>query len=264
MIKRIFLLLLALALLPLCGCAALLEREYSAVAPHSATYWESEAAGILRAQTYQDVVNDLLFLITSQTEDGIIRLLGNESWDDPTSVAERACTEVEQETPLGAYAVEYITYSCTQSRNYSEISVHIVYRRTLDQQRAIVNATGMYAISDLLTAAIERGESELAVRVSYFNTDRRSVVSTVAALFGASWGEADAQDQASSDSAVPSDDAAELPPFPTLAHDGYEVIFYPNTDEAGIVEVLWDSETLAERAQEADFSETSQNSENRD
>ncbi len=253
--KRFSLFLLALSLLPLCGCAGLLEREYSAVAPHSATYWESEAAGILRAQTYQDVVNDLLFLVTSQTEDGTIRLLGNESWDDSTSVAERACTEVEQETPLGAYAVEYITYSCTQSRNYSEISLHIVYRRTLEQQRAIVNATGMYAISDLLTAAIERGESELAVRVSYFNTDRRSVISTVAEVFGTSWGEAEGETP---------DDTAELPSLPTLAHDGYEVIFYPDTDEAGIVEVLWDSETLARRATEAVFSETSQNGENGD
>ena len=242
------------SLLPLCGCSGLLEREYSAVAPHSATYWESEAAGILRAQTYQDVVNDLLFLVTSQTEDGTIRLLGNESLDDPTSVAERACTEVEQETPLGAYAVEYITYSCAQLRNYSEISVHIVYRRTLEQQRAIVNATGMYAISDLLTAAIGRGESELAVRVSYFNTDRRSVISTVAEVFGMPWGESDAPEGTS-------DETQELP---TLAHDGYEVLFYPNTDEAGIVEVLWDSETLARRASEAVFSETSQNGENRD
>lgn len=258
--KRIGHILLALSLLlTLCGCAALLEREYSSVAPHSATYWESEAAGILRAATHQDVVNDLLLLVTTQTEDGTIRLHADESWDDPTSVAERACTEVEQETPLGAYAVEYITYSCAQYRNYAEISVHIVYRRTLEQQRAIVNATGMYAISDLLAAAIERGEKELAVRVSYFNTDRRSVVAAAAQAFGMPWGTEDA-----AEGAEPAPDGEEMPPFPTLARDGFEVIFYPDTDEAGIVEVLWDSEVLAARAEEAAFSESLQNGENGD
>ena len=46
--------------LSLTGCSALLERNYATVEPHSSKFWESEAAGTLRAENYQDIVNDLL------------------------------------------------------------------------------------------------------------------------------------------------------------------------------------------------------------
>ena len=51
---------LCAVLLLLTGCASLLERTYTSVEPHSSKFWESEAAGTLRAENYQDIVNDLL------------------------------------------------------------------------------------------------------------------------------------------------------------------------------------------------------------
>ena len=54
--------------LSLTGCSALLERNYATVEPHSSKFWESEAAGTLRAENYQDIVNDLLILIGQHTE----------------------------------------------------------------------------------------------------------------------------------------------------------------------------------------------------
>ena len=65
------------ALLSLClltGCASLLEREYSTVEPHSSKFWESEAAGTLRAENYQDIVNDLLLAIGQHRESVTLRL----------------------------------------------------------------------------------------------------------------------------------------------------------------------------------------------
>ena len=59
------LMLLVVFVCLLTGCASLLEREYSTSEPHSSKFWESEAAGTLRAENYQDVVNDLLLLIAS-------------------------------------------------------------------------------------------------------------------------------------------------------------------------------------------------------
>ena len=64
--RKICVLLLALCLLT--GCSALLERTYSTAEPHSSKFWESEAAGTLRAENHQDVVNDLLLLIGQHTE----------------------------------------------------------------------------------------------------------------------------------------------------------------------------------------------------
>ena len=119
--------------LSLTGCSALLERNYATVEPHSSKFWESEAAGTLRAENYQDIVNDLLILIGQHTESATVRLY---NYEDDLTVAdtlEQATTEVQQETPMGAYAVEYITASSRSQRGYYEISIQVSYRRTAEQ-----------------------------------------------------------------------------------------------------------------------------------
>lgn len=143
--------------LSLTGCSALLERNYATVEPHSSKFWESEAAGTLRAENYQDIVNDLLILIGQHTESATVRLY---NYEDDLTVAdtlEQATTEVQQETPMGAYAVEYITASSRSQRGYYEISIQVSYRRTAEQIQAVVNATSTEALSALLEAALDEG-----------------------------------------------------------------------------------------------------------
>ena len=128
MLKRHFPLLLALCLLT--GCSALLERTYSTAEPHSSKFWESEAAGTLRAENHQDVVNDLLLLVGQHRETATLRLYDFESDLAVADTLERAAAEVQQETPMGAYAVEYITTSSHAQRGYYEVAVRVGYRRT--------------------------------------------------------------------------------------------------------------------------------------
>ena len=81
------------------------------MASHSSKLWESEAAGTLRAENHQDIVNDLLILIGQHTESAVLRLYGFEDDQAAMEQMDQAMLEVQQETPLGAYAVEYITAS---------------------------------------------------------------------------------------------------------------------------------------------------------
>ena len=100
------------ALLRLClltGCGSLLERSYSTSEPHSSKYWESGAAGTLRAENDQDIVNDLLILIGQHTESAALRLYNFPDDQAAAEAMESAALEVQQETPLGAYAVDDIT-----------------------------------------------------------------------------------------------------------------------------------------------------------
>ena len=93
--------LLALCFL-LTGCASLLDREYSTAEPHSNKFWESEATGTLRAENYQDIVNDLMLLIGRHTDQAVIRFY---SYNDGVSVAdalEKAAAAVQHETALGS------------------------------------------------------------------------------------------------------------------------------------------------------------------
>lgn len=166
---RILALLAAMCLLT--GCAPLLEREYSTSEPHSSKFWESDAAGTLRAENHQDVVNDLLLLIGEYRDTATLRLY---HFEDDVSVAdtlEQAAVEIQQETPLGAYAVEYITSSFKEQRGYYEVQIQIGYRRTEEQLERIVSATAPEAIYSLLNAALDSGQRELAVRIGYWGMD---------------------------------------------------------------------------------------------
>ena len=179
---------LLLALLLLTGCTPLLEREYSTTEPHSSKFWESEAAGTLRAENYQDIVNDILLLIAQHTDDATVRLY---DFEDDVSVAdtlERAAVEIQQQTPLGAYAVSYITTSSQAQRGYYEIAVKIGYRRTAEQIQSVVNATRPEAVSSLLEAALNDGRTELAVRIGYWGQNGQSDIESAVARIREEWG----------------------------------------------------------------------------
>ena len=121
-----------------CGGNVVLERSYSVSTPHSEVYWENEGADTLRADSYQDLVNALLLLLGEHSEEGVVRIYSEE---DAAAMAEQACKEVQEETALGAYLLDYISYTDTQERAYYEMHVRLGYRRTAEEQAGIVTAT---------------------------------------------------------------------------------------------------------------------------
>lgn len=219
--KRCCILLLALCLLA--GCTPLLEREYSTVEPHSSKFWESEAAGTLRAENYQDIVNDLLILIGQHTEAATLWLYNVENKLRVADMLERATVEVQQETPMGAYAVEYITSSSQSQRGYYEIELRIGYRRTAEQIQAVVNATSPEALYTLLDAALEEERTELAVRIGYWNQENGQ-----------------AQVDAALNRVREERGLLERPMWP--------VLYYPADGPVGLIEFLLDQEVEPEEA----------------
>ena len=190
--KRI--LLLAAALCLLCsGCGGgLLEREWSSVTPHSAGYWENGDKDTLRADSYQDAVNAILMLVANHAERGVVRCyFGSDA--EYAELAAEACNEVQQETDLGAYLLDYITYAGTDERGFYELTLSFGYRRTA-----------------------EEGADRLVVRVSYLSTDRAGVEQMVRDVQEEKDGGRDAG----------------------MLAAPWQVSFYPDTDEPGIVEIL--------------------------
>ena len=202
--------LLLVGVLLLTGCSSFLHREYSVVEPHASSYYEDE--DILRAENYQDMVNDLLMLVSQREETGAIWFYDSTGTADAALIIEQACREVQTETPLGAYAVEYLTYTIdTTPRNYAAIDLTIGYRRSAAQMDAIVHTTSISALSNLLTAAAEKQAAELTVQLSYFDNQQQEVRSIVAAV---------EQD------------------FGGQNRDPWQVNFYPESGDAGIIEII--------------------------
>lgn len=180
--KRMGLIALSVCLL-LTGCASLLERTYNTSEPHSSRLWESEAAGTLRAETYQDLVNDLMILVGQHAEEATLRLY-NFNEQTAISTMEQAALEVRQDSALGSYAVDYITYTGQAQRGYYELALQIGYRRTAEQVQALVSATGSEALYSLLEAALRGERTELVIRIGYWEAenDRTKVDETIAQL----------------------------------------------------------------------------------
>lgn len=208
--KKSVLCLILTAMLCLSGCGSFLEREYSMVEPHSSTYYESENRSVLRAESYQDLVNDLLVLIGNHAEEGTIFYYG--TGDIPAAeAAEQACREVQQETPMGAYAVDYLTYTMDdEPRNYTAIFLTLGYRRSAEQINGIVHISGVTALYDLLMAAAQDGAEELVVRVGYFDHEADAVRATVQQV------------------------QREL----GRAQENWQVNFYPDAANAGMIEII--------------------------
>ena len=153
----------------LSGCAALLERDYSSVTPHNAAPATEGNPSTLRADSYQELVNALIYFVTGGMEEGTVRLYTNTE-NVETYLAD-ACLEVIQEDPLGAYCVEFIKYTVDPVVTYSEADLHITYRRTREQVASIVQATGVTAIRGELESALSSFASERVLRISYFEED---------------------------------------------------------------------------------------------
>ena len=208
--KRAVILLLALLMcLGTTGCS-MLERSYTSVQPHSSSYYESEDKSVLRAETYQDLVNDLLVLVGEGAEEGTIWLYAVEDMGDVQQVVDAACQEVQNETPMGSYAVEYMTYTISDTnRNYIDLQLTISYRRSPEQMGRLVNVTGVTALRDLLAAAAENGASEMAVQLANFYSDAAAIYAIVEEV-------AAAQERGAE----------------------WQVQFYPDEARAGIVEIV--------------------------
>lgn len=207
--KKLSALALLMALLLTCTGCSLLEREWYEVTPHSSAFYEGEGRDVLRADTYQDLVNDILLLVGNHSEEGTIWLYYAQEGLDAGEAAEKACREVEEDTPMGAYAVSYIQYTVDDTaRNYSEIAVTIGYQRTEQQIVDVAHATNVAALEDLLTEAAQSGKAELAVQFSSYEGTAQQVQQIVNRVQSA---------QNSS---------------------GWTVNYYPNATNIGVVEIL--------------------------
>jgi hypothetical protein len=209
-LKRRILALAGAICLLLSGCSSPLDREYSTVTEHTSKYWENGSADTLRAENYQDIVNDLMLLIGRHTENASLRLY---NYGDSATVADtldKATTEAQQQTALGSYAVEYITSGSLSRHGYYEIAIHISYRRTAEQVRNIVNASSISAIGDLLNQAANTQQKSLTVRIGYWTSESRDAVEKTMARI---------QKARKINPAAP-----------------WKVIYYPATGDAGILE----------------------------
>lgn len=169
--KRILALLLPCALL-FSGCASMLERSYVSSASHM-DYSVTEDASILRAETYQGLVNSILYFVNAHENAGTIRLY-NYTGDVETDLA-NACDEVLYEDPLGAYAARSIRYDSTRILTYYEVSLRITYSQSAESVDAIRDVVGTSGLRQELAHMVSERQERGVFLLTYFSGDSAEV-----------------------------------------------------------------------------------------
>lgn len=169
--------LLALGLataLTLSGCTAMLERSYVSSTTHL-DYSVTEDASILRVESYQGLVNALLYFVSQHSTTGTLRLYNYTG--DVEADLESACNEVMTEDPLGVFSVRSMKYDSTRILTYYEVELRIVYSRSAQVVSSIQSVSGQAGLRGQLTRAITTRQAQSVSRVSYFTGDAAAVES---------------------------------------------------------------------------------------
>lgn len=159
-------------LLALSGCSSMLERGYESSAAH-VDYSVSEDSSGLRAETYQGLVNAILYYINEHATSGTVRLY-NYTGDVEADLA-NARDEVLNEDPLGAYAVRSLDYDSTRILTYYEVNLRIVYAHSAEDIAAIRAVNGTSGLRQELTAMVAQARTRTVLRVSYFSGDAQYI-----------------------------------------------------------------------------------------
>lgn len=170
--KRTVIILALAAAVALSGCTAMLERSYGSSTPH-VDYSITEDPSILRAESYQALVNSILYFVGEHVERGTVRLYnytGNVESD-----LHAACSEVMTQDPLGAYAVAALNHESTRILSYYEVELRITYRRSAQEVAAILPVSGQTGLSDQLFDLVSEQRDALTLRTSYYTGDSLQV-----------------------------------------------------------------------------------------
>ena len=164
--KRIFAMVLAIAVLT--GCTPFHRSSYVSVKPHDEDYQVAVDSSALTVSGYLSLKNAILGLVEDAVEEGVIRA---ESYSgDLSQDLSSAVYEVSRGDPLGAFAVDYMTYDFSQIVSYYEIHIHTTYQRTLEEIQSVKNTSGVEGVRSRLRDAMGDYESLLRIRVEDYGS----------------------------------------------------------------------------------------------
>jgi hypothetical protein len=183
MAKRLSALVLAAALLFLSACSTAFNKEYLSVTEYTDEehneYWHSA----VEVSTYAELLAAMNDMVKNHVAEERIHFTDYEGvkYDDLA----QARREVEEETALGSYSVEYVSYDQPRIYTYYDATVYINYKRSQTEVAEIAYVAGEQKLRTFLQESLSSLKQYAAVRMNSPDLTEESILFTVNSVFNA-------------------------------------------------------------------------------
>ena len=151
----------------LCGCDFWLDGSYYSYTPHSNDSVLVQE-GSLEASSFQQIRNTLNALVAEGQQEAVIRITDLSS-EVLRNNMNNAIRYVMEQNPIGAYAVENITYELGTSTGRDAVAVKITYSHSRSDILRIKKTSDMKEAAAVIGAALENCDAGVVLRVSQFS-----------------------------------------------------------------------------------------------
>lgn len=160
--------LASLLALLLCGCGFWMDGDYLSVTPHQ-DQSEQITGEVIEVSNYTQMRKALSEMVETGKEGGI---LSASSFNNATMhfYVDTAISYVMKNTPIGAYAVDKITYEIGTNRGEAVIAFDIEYDHGSSEILRIKRTVGMEEAAEVITNALDNCEPSVVLRVDQFET----------------------------------------------------------------------------------------------
>lgn len=148
----------------LTGCGFWMDGDYVSVKPHmDQTILESEE--VIAVSSYAQLRSALSELVDTGAQSGIISI---SSFNAGTVhfYVDTAIKHIMNDTPIGAYAVDDITYEIGTNRGASVVALRISYRHDRSQILRIQQVSGMEDAAKAVSEALDNCDAAVVLHVT--------------------------------------------------------------------------------------------------
>ena len=161
--------ILILSLL-LSGCGAWMDGEYYSITPHTNPD-DPGSEALSTVSTYEDICNVLENMVRGAVDSRIVSVAANAGSRLALNI-NQAIRYIKSIFPLGAYAVEDITYEIGVRQGLSAVAFTITYNHNRNVLPSIRHVANMATAKTLISTALNQCDSSLVLYVeNYTSTD---------------------------------------------------------------------------------------------
>ena len=182
MTKRLIsLMLCAVMLVTVCGCASLLEGDHLDISVHEEEPDAANTDTVLAVTDFDELTEAVLSLVKKRQETGVIRFFNYDG--DVGSDVEQACLDVSYNTPMGMYAVYYMSNTINRIVSYYDAEITITYKRSKSQIDSIVTAATLSSVKLKISGAMRDYTGYLAIDTTVSDFTKDDLVGYIEELY---------------------------------------------------------------------------------